>query len=157
MEEINNLKRELDLAQEKLGLFNHVMSRSRPYNGQPWTNQGIRGAQEIKGITFRDLTDAFFRAYILSTDHTSNVNRSMITEAEKGTEAVLSPSDLFEVEGTIDIIAVSQNLCCEIEKLMGIYPNTSLPGIPTTSDIIDSLTTSKETVTVPFVNNEPVP
>lgn len=43
------------------------MRRDRPYNGQPQTCTGTRGATEIRGVTFRDLRDCFVRAVLLST------------------------------------------------------------------------------------------
>src|SRR3954463_8298631 len=40
--------------------------RDRPYNGQPWTDQGERGKTEVKGITMRDVADCLVRAMLLS-------------------------------------------------------------------------------------------
>ena len=86
-----------------------VLDRTRPYDGQPWTDTGERGKTEIKGITFRDLRDCFIRACYRSSG--------------------LSPKDyprsVYELPWQqIDILAVSQNLACEVERYMGIYPNT---------------------------------
>lgn len=113
-----------------LGWHDHNMMPDRPYNGQPHTMTGERGATEIKGITFRDLRDCFIRAYIKShlyfgkgTIEKLQPNATLIDEADKGVFAVLCEDDVYRLMGDIDPIAVAQNLCCEIEKQMGIYPN----------------------------------
>lgn len=38
--------------------------RERPYNGQPWTDDGIRGQTEVKGLTLRDIKDCFIKALL---------------------------------------------------------------------------------------------
>lgn len=113
-----------------LGHYDHNMSRSRPYNGQPHTDTGIRGATEVKGITFRDLRDCFIRAYILShypyvgnTLEPLQPNMALREEAVKGEHAVICEADIYNLKGDIDPIAVFQNFSCEVEKIMGIYPN----------------------------------
>lgn len=100
----------------------HVnMDRKRPYDGQPWTDSGIRGKEEIKGITFRDLRDCFVRAACLSCGPT---NLAHYREADKGVAAKLNTDSLYELDWTkIDPVAVAQNLSCEVERLMGIFPN----------------------------------
>lgn len=112
------------------------MNRDRPYIGQPWTDKGIRGSVEVVGLTFRDIRDCFVRAYILSHDyhvydrekgcHTlerQEPNATLIDEANKGEKAQLNGNDLYGLVGSIDPIAVSQNLSCEMERMMGIFPN----------------------------------
>ena len=113
-----------------LGWNDHNMQRDRPYNGQPHTDSGIRGATEIKGITFRDLRDCFIRAFILSHEHYKSgtmeeiqPNAALRDEAGNGEAAALCENDVYALVGGIDPIAVVQNLTCEIEKIMGIYPN----------------------------------
>jgi hypothetical protein len=110
------------------------MDRNRPYTGQPWTGTGERGKTEIKGITFRDLRDAFIRAFIIShpvyqrgTMIPLQPNYDLSLEAQAGTEAKLNGNDLFRLVDDCDPIAVAQNLSCEIEKLMGIFPNINKP------------------------------
>lgn len=107
------------------------MQRDRPYTGQPWTDAGQRGATEVKGVTFRDIRDCHTRAYILShayykdgTLERLEPNATIIDEAQKGVNAAISGNDLYTLLGDVDPIAVSQNLGCEIEKIMGIFPNT---------------------------------
>ena len=50
-----------DQIGHELGWHDHNMRRGRPYNGQPHTCMGARGATEIRGLTFRDLRDCFAR------------------------------------------------------------------------------------------------
>lgn len=104
-----------------LGHYDHDMSRDRPYKGQTHTDTGIRGSTEIKGITFRDLRDCFIRAVCLSAHH---VVPHLYAEADKGEAAVLCEDDLFGWDlDQLDPIAISHNLSCEVERIMGIWPN----------------------------------
>jgi len=97
------------------------MDRTRPYNGQEHTHHGTRGKTEVKGITMRDIRDAYVRAWFLSSYH---IHPEKYAEACKGPEANLCETDLFGWNlDDVDPVAVAQNLACEIEKLMGIYPN----------------------------------
>ena len=97
------------------------MRRNRPYSGQPHTDHGERGKAEISGVTFRDLRDCFIRAVFLSAHHIASAGYD---EAVKGENAVLSENDLYDLDlNRLDPVAIAQNLSCEIEKLMGIYPN----------------------------------
>jgi len=114
-----------------LGFNDHNMRRDRPYNGQPHTDTGIRGATEIKCITFRDLLDCFIRAVLLSTggEHYPDAKlkdkmRALYDEAKKGENAALCENDLFGFNlDLLDPVAICQNLCCEAERVMGIFPN----------------------------------
>lgn len=106
------------------------MNRNRPYTGQPHTDLGHRGSQEVKGLTMRDIRDCFIRAFISSHQYYKDgtldrliPNADIIDEAKKGEKAQLNGNDLYELVGDIDPIAVAQNLCCEIEMMMGIFPN----------------------------------
>lgn len=81
---------------------------TRPYDGQPHTDHGERGRTEVKGITFRDLRDCFIRACYESS----------------GLPIEQWPGDVYGLPwDDMDIIAVAQNLSCNVEKAMGIYPN----------------------------------
>lgn len=78
----------------------------------------------------RDLRDCFIRAFILSHQHYKNgtleliqPNATLRDEANKGQDATLCEQDVYQLIGGIDPIALSQNLGCEVEKAMGIYPN----------------------------------
>ena len=117
-----SIDRVWDQIGHDLGWNDHNMRTDRPYSGQPHTSAGARGAQPIYGVTFRDLRDCFIRAYILSHVHYKK-NAVLRDEANKGQAAVICENDVYQLVGSIDPIAVVQNLCCEVEKLMGIYPN----------------------------------
>jgi hypothetical protein len=125
-----------DQIEHDLGFRDHNMRRDRPYNGQPHTGTGQRGATEISGITFRDLRDCFIRAVLLSTgaETIDGVNmRPRYEEANKGESAVLCENDLYGFNlDRLDPMAICQNLSCEIERLMGIYPNVPELRIPAT-------------------------
>lgn len=111
---------ELALELERLAPTSLAASldRNRPYDGQPHTDTGNRGKTEIKGLTFRDLRDCFIRACYDSS--------GLPIEEWPGSVHDLPWADM-------DIIAVSQNLSCNVEKYMGIYPNVPrlLPVDPT--------------------------
>ena len=109
------------------------MRRDRPYSGQPHTDSGIRGSQLVVGLTMRDIKDAFIRAVIIShptikdeTVKDIQPNRTLYEEAKKGPNACICENDVYTLKGNADMLAVGQNLTCELERLMGIYPN--LPG-----------------------------
>lgn len=111
-----------DQIEHDLGFNEHNMRRDRPYNGQPQTISGERGAAEIRGVTFRDMRDCFIRAVLLSSHGISPAG--LYDEATKGEAAAICENDLYGWDlNKLDPMAVAQNLACEIEKLMGIYPN----------------------------------
>jgi len=120
-----------DKIEHDFGFHDHNMRRDRPYNGQLHTDTGIRGSTEIKGVTFRDLRDCFIRAILLSTgaETIDGVDmRPRYEEATKGEAAALCADDLFGFNlDKLDPIAISQNLSCEVERIMGIFPN--VPGL----------------------------
>jgi hypothetical protein len=101
------------------------MSRDRPYIGQPHTVHGVRGKQGVFGLTMRDLMDCMIRGYVLSC-WSNSTNAPIIEEAKKGEGATINGSDIFKLTGDVDPIAVMQNTLCEIEKVMGIFPNIEL-------------------------------
>ena len=122
---MGDIIRTIENALHDLGYNDDSMDRSRPYNGQPHTDTGVRGATEIKGVTFRDLRDCFIRAVMLSTGAEGFEGaRALYEEADKGDAAMLSANDLFKVDlAQLDPLAICQNLGCEVEKAMGIFPN----------------------------------
>src|ERR1700730_14750163 len=116
---MDDLNRLWSQVEDDLGFNDCNMRRDRPFDGQPHTDSGIRGATEIKGITFRDLRDCFIRAVCLSAHH---LNPALYEEADKGEHAAICDNDLHTFDlNKIDITAVSQNLSCEVERLMGIF------------------------------------
>ena len=74
--------------------------RERPYLGQAHTTHGERGKTEVKGITMRDVADCIARGFAQS----------------------LCPGDKWD----FDEGAIVKNAMCNVEKMMGIYPN--VPG-----------------------------
>jgi hypothetical protein len=123
----NEFNKLWDQIEHDLGFNDHSMQRDRPYNGQPHTCTGVRGSTEIKGITFRDLRDCFVRAVMLSTGGQpidGVVMRPKYEEACKGENAALCENDLYGFNlDKLDPGAIVQNFCCEVEKIMGIFPN----------------------------------
>lgn len=110
------------------------MDRQRSYNGQSHTQTGTRGSQLIFNLTFRDVRDCFIRAYILSHEHYKRgtiepiqPNATLSDECKKGEAASICDNDIYTLKGDADPLAVWQNMACEIEKMMGIYPN--VPGL----------------------------
>jgi hypothetical protein len=120
-----DINRLMDTVFHDLGYNDDSMRRDRPYNGQPHTDTGERGKTEIKGITFRDLRDCFIRAVFLSTGAEGfPAARTLYDEANKGEDGMISANDLYGWDlDKLDPLAISQNLACEVEKIMGIYPN----------------------------------
>lgn len=83
--------------------------RNRNYNGQPHTNEGIRGSTEVKSITMRDLTDCL---------------RIALYESCGSPNGITSVYDLDISK--CDPVTIEQNLTCNVEKFMGVYPNTEV-------------------------------
>ncbi len=90
--------------------------RERPYDGQPWTDNGIRGATLVVGLTMRDVVDCLIQGFLLSNgpgeSYSKAINGTWIQE------------DVFNLDlGQLDPMAVAQNMLCCIERYMGIFPN----------------------------------
>ena len=106
-----------------------TLDRERPYNGQPWTEAGIRGKQEVSGITMRDIRDCYIKACFECSD--------------------LSPSEypksIFELDwDRIDPIAVIQSTLCHIERYMGIFPNTPKLSFEETMKLVPTVDLEEE-------------
>lgn len=124
----------------KEGNLKGNLMRSRPYDGQPHTDHGERGKHEVCNITMRDLRDCFIRAVAQSTGP-----GKLYTESSKGEYAKISEGDLYKISWDgMDIIAVQQNLTCEVEKIMGIFPN--VPGMEEAEDIAHPLNIKSDEV-----------
>lgn len=92
--------------------------RNRPYDGQPHTDNGERGKTEVKGLTFRDIRDCFIKGALLS----NGVEQPLLYE--RAQENTWVADDIYKLNwNNMDPIAVAQNMSCEMEKMMGIYPN----------------------------------
>lgn len=91
--------------------------RDRPYNGQPHTDAGERGKTFVKGLTMRDIVDCYHRALALSS---GDDNPKQYEIANSGS----LDFDIYSLDlSNVDHGAVGQNLTCEIERMMGIFPN----------------------------------
>jgi hypothetical protein len=116
-----------------MSMSDHTTDAGRPFTGQSHTDQGERGKTEIKGLRFRDLADCIVRAFIGAAGFTLENADEMYQRAEDGT---LNYNDLYELDlGEMDPLAVVQNVCCEVEKVMGIYPN--VPKLHSQEDFDD--------------------
>jgi len=127
-----NWERHLDFALWSTGgSSDYRNDRDRPYNGQPWTDGGIRGKQEVSGMTFRDLRDCFVKGLLKCS-----VDQPELRDAvEDGTWRT---ADAWKVDlSQIDPLGVWQTMSCEIEKMMGIYPN--LKDCPSSDEICEEL------------------
>lgn len=113
-----------DLPDIISSLTNFTTDPERPFNGQRHTSQGERGKTEVRGIRYRDLSDAVCKAWIDAAGHTildEGLQDELRQRADDGT---LNYNDLYELEcGDVDPVALIQNVCVRVEKLMGIYPN----------------------------------
>lgn len=94
--------------------------RDRAYDGQPWTGNGIRGKTLVEGLTMRDIKDCFVKAWLQC--HGPSPEYDAVHDGSWNENMVYSVPDTG-----VDPIAVAQCLTCEIEKMMGIYPN--VPGL----------------------------
>jgi len=84
---------------------------TRPFDGQPHTDQGKRGKTFIVGLRMRDVCDCFVKGWLDAT------MRGHLIEAN-----ACDYRDVYSGEDP-DPLAVMQNMMCHIEKMMGIYPN----------------------------------
>jgi len=139
MGDIEKINFDDDMFEEKLefalnsigGSSDYSNKRDREYNGQPHTTHGVRGKEEVKGLTMRDISDCYIKALLLSASETE-----LYEKVEKGTWRY---RDVYEIDlEKIDPIAVEQNIGCEIERMMGIYPNVK--DCPSVDKITKDLT-----------------
>lgn len=123
--------------------------RDRPYNGQSHTDDGERGKQLVEGLTMRDIRDCLIRAMLISAPSEKYLEPETFlkcwdfsTNPPTPTQFLLDnqndpnfisnkveigtwrSQDVYKINWDIvDPIAIAQNLTCEIEKMMGIFPN----------------------------------
>lgn len=84
------------------------LDRDRPYDGQPHTVTGERGATQVTGVTFRDLRDCFIRGCYDAS----------------GLSSEDWPGSVYDLPwDDMDPIAIFQNMSCWVERYMDIYPN----------------------------------
>jgi hypothetical protein len=91
-----------------------ALDRNRPYRCQ----QPKRHQQLVSGLTMRDIRDCAIRGFLLCT----GVDQpELYHKVENGT---CCADDIYLIDFVkIDPIAALQNMQCEIEKMMDIYPN----------------------------------
>ena len=92
------------------GNFNFT-DRARPYAGQSHTSEGERGRTLVSGLTFRDVCDCFRIGWLHAQGRGDLLDSPDCTEND-----IYSGPD-------VDPIAVMQNMACEMERMMGIFPN----------------------------------
>jgi hypothetical protein len=135
------------------GSSDYRNDRERPYNGQSWTDEGERGKTEIKGLTMRDIRDCLIKAMLVSSPSKKYLDEDFtkcwdfskcLNDGDKPTPTqylidrqnetdfistkvdlgTWRPQDVYKINWQdVDPIAICQNLTCEIEKMMGIFPN----------------------------------
>jgi len=105
-------------------LTDHTTDLNRPFTGQPQTENGERGKTEIKGIRFRDLADCLVRAFVNAAAldlKDEKLTQELYRRAKDGT---LNYNDLYKLDlSKMDPMSLIQNVNCEVEKMMGIFPN----------------------------------
>ncbi len=97
----------------------YSLERARPYDGQPHTDGGTRGKTLVEGLTKRDVADCFVLAFLSC----AGMERECPIRDD-----LYSIPDLNE----LDPGAVIQNAVCNIEKMMGIFPN--IPKLESNGD-----------------------
>jgi hypothetical protein len=93
------------------------LDRNRPYDGQPQTDMGTRGKTMVSGLTMRDISDCIVRGFLAA---------SACDRKEAGIPERENPcfDDVYQIDGSkLDPGAVIQYSMCEVEKMMGIFPN----------------------------------
>src|SRR5690606_9351099 len=80
----------------------------RPYDGQPHTYTGERGKTLVSGLTMRDIRDCLIAGCY----------------AASGLPRDQYPRSIYQLHWEeMDPMAIWQNMLCEIERRMGIFPN----------------------------------
>ncbi len=73
----------------------------------------------------RDVGDCLVRAMVHSSEPDSEAGKDLRRKLAEGS---LVRDNIYDADlGLMDPLAIAQNLTCEIERLMGIYPN--VPGL----------------------------
>ncbi len=104
---------------------------NRPFDGQPHTDDGIRGKTEIQGVRFRDLCDCILKAFVHAAAFSVLNEKELYEKVENNT---ICSQDLYPLNlSKMSPVALVQNISCEVEKFMGIFPNLE-ETIPSTPD-----------------------
>ena len=102
-----------------------------------WKNKLKLAISDRSHVTKRDLKDAFVIALVQSTtasdlEHIDSDGLCPIPGCDrlacKLERGELEVDDVYRISDLdFDPIAVANNMLCEVEKRMGIYPNTQAP------------------------------
>lgn len=145
-----------NVMEKILGSSAHRNDIDRPYDGQSHTSHGTRGMEFVNGLTMRDIRDCLVKAMLVSGSEDGYLNKDFNkcwdysevktdNDIPKPTQFLLdkikdnkyvstkvelgiwSEKDLYYLPWEqMDPVAICQNLTCEIEKMMGIFPNIKL-------------------------------
>jgi hypothetical protein len=142
-----NMGEQLQAAIADIGKENVLATRDRLYDGQHHTNEGERGKTSVSGLTMRDIADCFVKGLLLAQPPANDFNErwdfssgeavatpyllAKIAETPTSSEYLAAKAelglwtygDVYSICEDYDPIAAVQNAMCEIEKMMGIYPN----------------------------------
>lgn len=124
----NQITNEIKATQGSTARANN---RERPYDGQPHTTEGIRGAKIVEGLTMRDIRDCYVKGALRASGDDELLN---LAENNDWLQ-----DDIYRIDWSqVDPIAVAQNMGVEIEKMMGIFPN--IPDLKFSMDDIYFIT-----------------
>lgn len=102
---------------------------TKPYDGQPHTFDGVRGAAKPHDLSIRDLRDCLLRSLVLASFLPTD--SLLKEEARKGIYENINDEFLAAICGRdLSFNSLVTNFCCEIEKAMGTYPNVDLKPDP---------------------------
>ncbi len=88
------------------------MDRNRSYDGQAHTDEGERGKTLVKGLTMRDVADCMVVGFLEASGlYLDNPTRN----------------DMYNVSELPSPGAAIQCAMCNVEKMMGIFPNIPEP------------------------------
>jgi hypothetical protein len=146
-----NFEEQIQAAIADIGKKNVLATRDRPYDGQPQTAMGGRGKTLAQGLTMRDISDCFVKGLLLAQPPSEgdflecwdfSTGEAVATPyllakiaemptpsgylARKAELNLWTYGDVYHISEDYDPLAAIQNAMCEIEKMMGIYPNVSL-------------------------------
>lgn len=104
--------------------------RERPYNGQPWTDNGVRGQTEVKGLTMRDISDCIVQGFLSASGNGDLQHKCFAKDDEERPwmKGDWRHDDIYHVDSDVDPGAVIQNALCYVESYMGIFPNVKRGG-----------------------------
>ena len=88
------------------------MDRNRPYDGQSHTDEGERGKTFVEGLTMRDVADCMVIGFL---------------EASGSYPENPTKNDMYAVSELPSPGAAIQCAMCNVEKMMGIFPNIPEP------------------------------